>query len=256
MKSSGDETPTLGHRVLGFAAALLIFPFLGCPSRAPAPEPAGRPVSVNRAHGGDEAGGALQIGGIARFADRVGVSALVLSGRISAGDRLMAIGLEPQPCIVDEVLVDGLAGTARGGDTCLVFLRDPDPSLLEGGTARYYGLVRPEDAFHSSTVRVSLAWASHRDERLPAGGPGFSPAVPRPLTDARVRLRFADVLIHGTLKAPAASLPPSSVEEAALELDRSLSLVAGLRFSMDHEGEFAAVGTILGPIEAAGQRDR
>ncbi len=189
---------------------------------------------------------ALQLGGIAMHEGRVWVSAQVLSGSVADGDHLEAVGLASTPLVVDEVRVGGERRSARRGEECQLFLRQPDPALFRGGTRIYMALVASGSITTGTALRASLTWASLEDGS-PEAEVGFAPAIQHPIReDTRVGLRFGDLVVPATLKARAVVSPPGGTEEWHLVLDRPLPLVPRLFFSMDIEGAFVATGEVLG----------
>jgi len=201
---------------------------------------------------------ALQIGDISTHQGRVWISGIVLSGAIRAGDRLEAVGLATNACVIDEVRVasprlpapPGQPGGAAEGEECQLFLRAPDASFQRDGTRRYLGLVEPGSVTNGTQMRAALTWASLRDEPLPAG-PGFAPAVGPITSDTRVELRFAEIKVSGTLMKPAVVLPASGTQEWDLVLDRPLPVIPRFGFSMDIGGKFAAMGKVVRPAASA-----
>ena len=190
---------------------------------------------------------ALQLGDIATHEGRVWVSASVLSGSVEDGDRLDAVGLATVSCVVDEVRVAGMHRKAVAGEECQIFLRDPDPALQREGTQAFLALVESGSITHGTALRVSLTWASLRDE-LPGSRPGSAPALQQPITqDIRVEVRFVDLKVAATLKAPAVPVPVGGTNEWDLILDRPLPVIPRFGFSMDIQGDFAATGKVLGP---------
>jgi len=190
---------------------------------------------------------ALQLGDIAMHEGRLWASALVLSGAVEDGDHLDAVGLATASCVVDEVRVAGTRRKAFAGEECQVFLRDPDPALQRDGTRVFLALVEPGSVPHGMALRVSLTWASLRDE-LPGSRPGFAPAVQQSITqDIQVGVRFVDLKMAATLKAPVVAVPSSGTNEWELILDRPLPVIPQFGFSLDIKGEFAAMGKVLGP---------
>jgi translation elongation factor EF-Tu-like GTPase len=184
---------------------------------------------------------ALQIGDISISNGRVWISGLVLSGAVADGDRLEAVGLTTTLCIVDEVLVAGVRRRAIEGEECQIFLLNPDESFIKDGTKIYMGLVEPDTITNATQLRVALIWASLRDK--PGG---YAPAAQPISEDTKVEFRFVDINISGTVKKPAKVLPASGKQEFYVVLDKPLPIIPNFGFSMNINGDFAAMGKVIG----------
>lgn len=246
----GFAKPSSCLRIVALLLALLgtAWAGRGCqepePAKKPAEPPASQPKPQNKMKT------ALQIGDISTHEGRVWISGTVLSGVIGEGDRLEAVGLATNACVIDEVRVKGSRLRATEGQECQLFLRAPDASFQRDGTKLYLGLVEPGSVTSGRQMRASLTWASLKDEPLPAG-PGFAPAVRPIAADTRVELRFVDVKVPATLKKPAVVRPVGGTDEWDFVLDRPLPVIPRFGFSMDIGGQFAAMGEVIGPAASA-----
>jgi translation elongation factor EF-Tu-like GTPase len=189
----------------------------------------------------------LQIGDISFGDKRVWITGIVLAGTISEGDRLDAVGTATTPCTIDEVRVaNARRPAATSGQECQLFLRNPDPAFARDRTANFFALVSSGAAPTPSTqLRASLTWISARD------GGGGGPAIGPITADTRVELRFVDIKISATLKAPAVSRPPGGTNTWDLTLDKPLPLIPGFGFSMNINGQSAAMGKVLPALPAS-----
>lgn len=184
---------------------------------------------------------ALQIGDISATGGRIWITGLVLSGSIGAGDTLEAVGLAATLCVVDEVRVKEASRRAVEGEECSIFLRNPDAPFLHGGTQLYFGLVDPGSAARGTLLRVSLTWAplfdGPRQSHAPASGPITA--------DTLVELRFADIKVSAMLKRPTVVRPPGGTNEWDLVLHHPLPVIPRCGFSVNINGEYAAMGKII-----------
>ena len=201
---------------------------------------------------------ALQIGDLGSCEGRIRISGIVLSGTIGEGDLLEAVGLSTDTGVIDEVFVDGVrrrvsCRRAVTGEECRLFASGFGESFRRGGVMPYYGLVEPGGVTNGTQMRVSLTWASLKDEPLPSG-PGFAPAVSPICADTRVEVRFADIKVAAVLRRPIAVRPVGGTDDWNLVLDSPLPIIPRLGFSLSINGRFAAMGTVIGRCSESSER--
>ncbi len=190
----------------------------------------------------------FQISGISTFEGREWITGRVLSGTVTAGSSLLAVGTAEIPVTLEEVVVEGTSRPAAAGEEASLYLAAGATVLLPRGTEVYFALVEPGALRRASGIRAEFEWATLSDG--PSSGlPGADPAMPPIREDARVELRFCDIDISATLLKPDRNTPGGGRTTEELRFDEPLPVIPGYPFFVEIGGAYAAMGKVLGATE-------
>lgn len=187
----------------------------------------------------------FQISSISPLDGRVWIIGRVLSGEITAGDTLLAVGLEKTECRIQEVRVSGSSRTAIKGEEAELFLNEDQNALLQKGTQAFFALLKPGTVRAVTRLQAELKWTSLEDGDLSPGSP-VTPVIGAITEDTAVILLFGDIKIRGTLLRKKEIKPLGGTEVWDIELEREIPLIPGYAFHLDIAGESAAMGIVAG----------